>query len=58
MAHSKTEVVLFVTALVSLTPVAGLLKTIPHIISPQLLKAIAEMGHGDRILLGDSNNPV
>ncbi len=35
-----------------------MLKGIPKIISPALLKVLCEMGHGDRILLADANFPV
>ena len=34
-----------------------MLKGIPKIISPELLKVLCEMGHGDRIVLGDGNFP-
>ncbi len=34
-----------------------MLKNIPSIISPELLKALCEMGHGDRICIGDGNFP-
>lgn len=34
-----------------------MLKGIPPIISPQLMKALLEMGHGDEILLADGNYP-
>lgn len=34
-----------------------MLKNVPSIISPELLKVLAEMGHGDRICLGDGNFP-
>lgn len=34
-----------------------MLKGIPKILSPQLLKTICEMGHGDRIVLADGNFP-
>ena len=33
------------------------LKGIPPIISPDLLHALASMGHGDRIVLADTNFP-
>lgn len=33
------------------------LKGIPHLISPELLYALASMGHGDEIVLADSNFP-
>lgn len=33
------------------------LKGIPQIISPELLYALAQMGHGDEIVLADSNFP-
>lgn len=34
-----------------------MLKGIPRIISPELLKVLCEMGHGDRILIADGNFP-
>ena len=35
-----------------------MLKGIPKIISPQLLKTLAEMGHGDEIVIADGNFPA
>ncbi len=34
-----------------------MLKNIPPILSPELLKVLCEMGHSDRICLGDGNFP-
>lgn len=34
-----------------------MLKNIPKIISPELMKLLLEMGHGDEILLADGNYP-
>ncbi len=34
-----------------------MLKNIPKIISPDLLKILSEMGHGDEITIGDGNYP-
>lgn len=34
-----------------------MLKGIPKILSPELLKVLCEMGHGDRIVIGDGNFP-
>ena len=34
-----------------------MLKGIPHIISPELLKVLMEMGHGDEIVIADGNFP-
>ena len=34
-----------------------MLKGIPNIISPELLKVMMEMGHGDEIVIGDGNFP-
>ena len=34
-----------------------MLKNIPSILSPELLKVLAEMGHSDRICIGDGNFP-
>ncbi|MDE6763228.1 MAG: L-fucose mutarotase [Oscillospiraceae bacterium] len=35
-----------------------MLKNIPKIMSPQLLKILMEMGHGDEIVLADGNFPA
>ncbi len=35
-----------------------MLKGIPSILSPDLLKILMEMGHGDEIVLGDGNFPA
>ncbi len=35
-----------------------MLKGIPDIISPDLLKILDEMGHGDEIVIGDGNFPA
>ncbi|HHU83683.1 MAG TPA: L-fucose mutarotase [Clostridiales bacterium] len=35
-----------------------MLKGIPNIISPELLKILHEMGHGDEIVIGDGNFPA
>lgn len=35
-----------------------MLKGIPKIISPELLKILCEMGHGDEIVIGDGNFPA
>ncbi len=35
-----------------------MLKNIPPIISPELLKILDEMGHGDEIVIGDGNFPA
>ena len=34
-----------------------MLKGIPEILSPELLKVLAEMGHGDKIVISDGNFP-
>ena len=34
-----------------------MLKNIPSILSPELLKVLCETGHGDRICIGDGNFP-
>lgn len=34
-----------------------MLKKIPKILSPELLKIMMEMGHGDEIVIGDGNFP-
>ena len=35
-----------------------MLKGIPSVLSPELLKVICEMGHSDRIVIADGNFPV
>jgi len=35
-----------------------MLKNIPSILSPELLKTLMEMGHGDEIVIGDGNFPA
>ncbi len=34
-----------------------MLKSIPNLIQPELLKIMMEMGHGDEIVIGDGNYP-
>ena len=34
-----------------------MLKNVPAILSPELLKVLSEMGHGDRLCIGDGNFP-
>ena len=34
-----------------------MLKNIPNILSPELLKILMEMGHGDEIVIADGNFP-
>jgi L-fucose mutarotase len=34
-----------------------MLKGLPNILSPELLKVLMEMGHGDEIVLADGNFP-
>lgn len=35
-----------------------MLKNIPPILSPELLKVLCEMGHGDELVIGDGNFPA
>lgn len=35
-----------------------MLKGIPKILSPELLKVLCEMGHGDRLVIADGNYPA
>ncbi|RCA10764.1 L-fucose mutarotase [Enterococcus durans] len=35
-----------------------MLKKIPKVLSPELVKVLMEMGHGDEILLADANYPA
>ena len=36
----------------------NVLKNIPSVLSPELLKILMEMGHGDYIVIGDGNFPA
>ena len=42
----------------AILPVCGLLKGISPAISPELLKVLAEMGHGDEIVFSDAHFPA
>lgn len=35
-----------------------MLKSIPPILSPELLRVLCEMGHGDELVIGDGNFPA
>ena len=35
-----------------------MLKNVPHVLSPALLKILCEMGHGDTLVLADANFPA
>ena len=35
-----------------------MLKNVPKLLSPELLKILCEMGHSDRIVIGDGNFPA
>ena len=35
-----------------------MLKNVPKILSPELLKALSEMGHGDELVIADANFPA
>ncbi len=47
-----------VTAALSMLPALGLLKGISPALSPELLKVLAEMGHGDEIVFSDAHFPA
>ena len=46
---------MLMTSLLFLLPCLGVLKGISPDLSPDLLKALAEMGHGDEILIADAH---
>lgn len=35
-----------------------MLKNVPPVLSPELLKVLCEMGHGDELVIGDGNFPA
>ena len=47
-----------VLATLAILPVFGLLKGVSPAISPELLKVLAEMGHGDEIVFSDAHFPA
>ena len=47
-----------VFATMAILPALGLLKGISPAISPELLKTLAEMGHGDEIVFSDAHFPA
>ena len=46
------------TVALSMLPALGLLKGISPALSPDLLKVLAEMGHGDEIVFSDAHFPA
>ena len=46
-----------IRALTKTSAVMGL-KGIPDILSPELIYALAQMGHGDELVLADANFPA
>ena len=47
-----------VLSTMAILPVFGLLKGISPTVSPELLKVLAEMGHGDEIVFSDAHFPA
>ena len=45
-------------AVLAFLPVCGLLKGVSPAVSPELLKVLAEMGHGDEIVFSDAHFPA
>lgn len=48
----------FAASALAMLPALGLLKGISPILSPDLLKVLAEMGHGDEIVFSDAHFPA
>jgi L-fucose mutarotase len=48
----------FAVSALAMMPALGLLKGISPVISPELLKVLAEMGHGDEIVFADAHFPA
>ena len=48
----------FAISALAMLPALGLLKGISPVISPELLKILAEMGHGDEIVFADAHFPA
>jgi L-fucose mutarotase len=60
MVHAQTEGVFFIEPAqpINRREVIAMLKGISPLISPELLKVLCEMGHGDEICLADANFPT
>lgn len=48
----------FAVPALAMLPALGLLKGISPVLSPELLKILAEMGHGDEIVFADAHFPA
>ena len=53
-----SQCAVFAISALAMLPALGLLKGISPVISPELLKILAEMGHGDEIVFADAHFPA
>lgn len=52
-----SQAAVFAVSALAMLPALGLLKGISPVVSPDLLKVLAEMGHGDEIVFSDAHFP-
>lgn len=57
MMNGMSHAAVFALSAIAVLPVLGLLKGISPVLSPELLKVLAEMGHGDEIVFADAHFP-
>lgn len=53
-----SQCAVFAVSALAMLPALGLLKGISPVLSPELLKVLAEMGHGDEIVFADAHFPA
>ena len=58
MMNGFSHCATLVVSALAMLPALGLLKGISPVLSPELLKVLAEMGHGDEIVFADAHFPA
>lgn len=58
MMNSMSYLAVLTASALAMLPALGLLKGISPVLSPDLLKILAEMGHGDEIVFADAHFPA
>ncbi len=56
--NGLSQCTVFAISALAMLPALGLLKGISPVLSPELLKVLAEMGHGDEIVFADAHFPA
>ena len=58
MINGMSYCAAFAVSAFAMLPALGLLKGVSPVLSPDLLKVLAEMGHGDEIVFADAHFPA